>query len=37
VQNVYDQLEARIQEMIASGSLDEKRQLAYQGFLFTVT
>jgi hypothetical protein len=23
--------------MVASGSLDEKRQIAYQGFLFTIT
>ena len=35
-QDVYDQLEAKIQEMIASGKLDEKRQLAYRSFLFIV-
>ena len=35
-QDVYDQLEAKIQEMIASGTLDEKRQIAYQSFLFII-
>ncbi|KAJ4291519.1 karyopherin [Collariella sp. IMI 366227] len=33
---VYDQLEAKVQEMIASGTLDEKRQVAYQSFLFII-
>lgn len=36
IQNVYDQLEAKVQEMIASGTLDEKRQIAYQSFLFII-
>ncbi|KAJ9134810.1 Nuclear import and export protein Msn5 [Pleurostoma richardsiae] len=34
--DVYDQLEAKVNDMIASGSLDEKRQVAYQSFLFLV-
>ncbi|KAK4244668.1 armadillo-type protein [Corynascus novoguineensis] len=34
--DVYDQLEAKVQEMIASGTLDEKRQVAYQSFLFII-
>ncbi|SPQ25877.1 8307cabd-6393-43c1-89bd-fbf7af93e987 [Thermothielavioides terrestris] len=34
--DVYDQLEAKVQEMIASGTLDEKRQVAYQTFLFII-
>ncbi|KAL2170402.1 hypothetical protein VTG60DRAFT_4888 [Thermothelomyces hinnuleus] len=34
--DVYDQLEAKVQEMIASGTLDEKRQIAYQSFLFII-
>ena len=33
---VYDQLEAKVKEMIASGTLDEKRQIAYQSFLFII-
>ncbi|KAL2024810.1 hypothetical protein VTK56DRAFT_5631 [Thermocarpiscus australiensis] len=33
---VYDQLEAKVQEMVASGTLDEKRQIAYQTFLFII-
>ncbi len=33
---MYDQLEAKVQEMIASGNLDEKRQVAYQSFLFII-
>lgn len=36
VQDVYDQLEGKVQEMIASGTLDEKRQVAYQSFLFII-
>ncbi len=36
IQDVYDQLEAKVQEMIASGNLDEKRQVAYQSFLFII-
>lgn len=35
-QEVYDQLEAKVKEMIASGTLDEKRQVAYQSFLFII-
>ncbi|KAK4236933.1 armadillo-type protein [Achaetomium macrosporum] len=34
--DVYDQLEAKVQELIASGTLDEKRQVAYQSFLFII-
>lgn len=34
--DVYDQLEAKVNDMIASGSLDEKRQVAYQSFLFII-
>ncbi|KAH7325108.1 armadillo-type protein [Stachybotrys elegans] len=33
---VYDQIEARVNDMIASGSLDEKRSLAYRSFLFLI-
>ncbi|KAI2622669.1 ARM repeat-containing protein [Hypomontagnella submonticulosa] len=33
---VYDQIEAKVNEMIASGTLDEKRQITYQTFLFTI-
>jgi len=36
VQDVYDQLETKVKEMIASGTLDEKRQIAYQSFLFII-
>lgn len=35
-QEVYDQLEAKVNEMITSGNLDEKRQIAYQSFLFII-
>jgi exportin-5 len=35
-QDVYDQLEAKVNEIISSGSLDSKRQVAYQTFLFTI-
>lgn len=35
-QNVYDQIEARVSEMMASGALDEKRTLAYKSFLFLI-
>ncbi|KAI1763712.1 ARM repeat-containing protein [Hypoxylon sp. FL1150] len=34
--DVYDQIEAKVNEMIASGTLDEKRQISYQTFLFTI-
>ncbi|KYK56067.1 Armadillo-type fold protein [Drechmeria coniospora] len=34
--NVYGQIEARVDEMMASGTLDEKRTLAYQSFLFLI-
>ncbi|CAK7234107.1 karyopherin [Sporothrix bragantina] len=34
--SVYDQLEAKVQELIASGTLDEKRQVAYQSVLFLI-
>lgn len=33
---VYDQVESRVNDMVASGSLDEKRQIAYQTFLFII-
>lgn len=33
---VYDQLENRVNEMVASGTLDEKRQISYQTFLFII-
>ncbi|KAJ0384835.1 hypothetical protein COL922a_007566 [Colletotrichum nupharicola] len=33
---VYDQIEAKVNDMITSGSLDEKRQIAYQSFLFII-
>ena len=33
---VYDQLEDRVNEMVASGTLDEKRQISYQTFLFII-
>ncbi|KAI1385254.1 ARM repeat-containing protein [Hypoxylon trugodes] len=34
--DVYDQIEAKVNDMIASGTLDEKRQITYQTFLFTI-
>ncbi|KAH8887112.1 hypothetical protein GQ53DRAFT_333612 [Thozetella sp. PMI_491] len=34
--HVYGELEAKVKEMIASGTLDEKRQIAYQSFLFII-
>ncbi|ORY67085.1 armadillo-type protein [Pseudomassariella vexata] len=34
--DVYDQIAGQVNEMIASGTLDEKRQVAYQTFLFTI-
>ncbi|KAI2602954.1 ARM repeat-containing protein [Hypoxylon fragiforme] len=34
--DVYDQIEGKVNEMIASGTLDEKRQITYQTFLFTI-
>ncbi|KAI0389345.1 ARM repeat-containing protein [Xylariaceae sp. FL0594] len=33
---VYDQIAAKIDEMVASGTLDEKRQITYRTFLFTI-
>ncbi|KOS18145.1 Protein MSN5 [Escovopsis weberi] len=33
---VYDQIEARVNEMLSSGTLDEKRALAYRSFLFLI-
>ncbi|QUC18798.1 uncharacterized protein UV8b_03039 [Ustilaginoidea virens] len=33
---VYDQIESRVSEMMASGALDEKRSLAYKSFLFLI-
>ncbi|KAK2626294.1 hypothetical protein QTJ16_004556 [Diplocarpon rosae] len=34
--DVYEQLEAKVNEIISSGALDPKRQTAYQTFLFTI-
>ncbi|KAI1826300.1 ARM repeat-containing protein [Xylaria intraflava] len=34
--NVYDQIAAKVSELIASGTLDDKRQITYQTFLFTI-
>jgi exportin-5 len=34
--DVYDQLEAKVNEVIAVGKLDEKRQIAYRSFLFLI-
>ncbi|GAW17865.1 hypothetical protein ANO14919_073320 [Xylariales sp. No.14919] len=34
--DVYDQIAAKVNEMVASGTLDEKRQITYQTFLFTI-
>ncbi|RYP11473.1 hypothetical protein DL765_007782 [Monosporascus sp. GIB2] len=34
--DVYDQIAAKVNEMVASGTLDEKRQITYQSFLFTI-
>ena len=33
---VFDQIESRVNEMLASGDLDEKRSLAYRSFLFLI-
>ncbi|QPG93827.1 hypothetical protein C2857_002907 [Epichloe festucae Fl1] len=33
---VYDQIESRVNEMMNSGALDEKRSLAYKSFLFLI-
>jgi exportin-5 len=35
-EDVYDQLEAKVNEIISTGSLEPKRQVAYQTFLFTI-
>lgn len=35
-QEVYDQIEARVNAMLESGTLDEKRSLAYRSFLFLI-
>jgi len=35
-QDVYDQLEEKVNQMISLGTLDEKRQIAYQSFLFII-
>ncbi|KAI1848332.1 hypothetical protein JX265_008887 [Neoarthrinium moseri] len=34
--DVYDQISAKVNDMIASGTMDEKRQITYQTFLFTI-
>ncbi|KAL4723418.1 karyopherin [Fusarium chlamydosporum] len=33
---VYDQIENKVNEMMSSGSLDEKRSIAYRSFLFII-
>ncbi|KAG6006100.1 hypothetical protein E4U21_007397 [Claviceps maximensis] len=33
---VYDQIESRVNVMLSSGTLDEKRSLAYKSFLFLI-
>ncbi|KAM0448650.1 hypothetical protein ACHAO4_008361 [Trichoderma viride] len=33
---VYDQIEARVNEMMAAGKLDDRRTLAYKSFLFLI-
>jgi len=33
---VYDQISSKVNEMVSSGTLDEKRQVTYQTFLFTI-
>ncbi|PNP56453.1 hypothetical protein THARTR1_03149 [Trichoderma harzianum] len=33
---VYDQIEARVNEMMSSGKLDDRRTLAYRSFLFLI-
>ncbi|KAF5022759.1 hypothetical protein F66182_5174 [Fusarium sp. NRRL 66182] len=33
---VYDQIENKVNEMMSSGSLDEKRSIAYKSFLFII-
>lgn len=35
-QGVYDQIEARVNEMMATGKLDDRRTLAYKSFLFLI-
>ncbi|KAI9758535.1 MAG: hypothetical protein M4579_003027 [Chaenotheca gracillima] len=35
--NVYDDLEAKINDMMVNSSLDERQKLAYSSFLFTIT
>ncbi|KAI2634491.1 ARM repeat-containing protein [Xylaria nigripes] len=34
--DVYDQIAAKVNEMVASGTVDDKRQITYQTFLFTI-
>ncbi|CAJ2508744.1 Uu.00g137700.m01.CDS01 [Anthostomella pinea] len=34
--DVYDRIATKVEEMIGSGTLDEKRQITYQTFLFTI-
>jgi exportin-5 len=34
--DVYDQISSRVNEMLASGTLDEKRTIAYKSFLFII-
>ena len=36
VQGVYDQLAAKVNEIILSRGIDSKQALAYQSFLFTI-
>jgi exportin-5 len=36
LKGVYDQIENKVNEMMSSGSLDEKRSIAYRSFLFII-
>lgn len=36
LKNVYSDIEAKVKEMMASGTLDDKRSVAYQSFLFII-
>jgi exportin-5 len=35
-QGVYDQIANRVNDMLSSGTLDEKRSIAYRSFLFII-
>ena len=36
LKNVYSDIEAKVKEMMTSGTLDDKRSVAYQSFLFII-